>query len=42
MGGIGGQEVIKIITHQYPPLDNLMAFDGIQSKSQSWKTQVLE
>lgn len=31
MGGIGSQEVIKLITHQYLPMDNTMILNGIIS-----------
>lgn len=37
LGGIGGQECIKLITHQYIPLDNTLIFDGIFSKTASFK-----
>ncbi|KAK4934171.1 hypothetical protein LTR28_010844 [Elasticomyces elasticus] len=32
-GGILAQEVIKVITRQYVPIDNTCLFDGINSKS---------
>ena len=34
MGGMGAQEIIKIITKQYVPINNTCIFDGILSKSQ--------
>lgn len=37
MGGIGSQEVLKIVTQQYIPLDNLYVFDGVKSISDKWK-----
>lgn len=37
LGGIGSQEIVKIITKQYTLLDNLMVFDGVVSKGQNWK-----
>lgn len=37
MGGIVGQEILKIVTAQYIPLDNLYVFDGIKSVSEKWK-----
>ena len=37
MGGIVAQEVLKIVTCQYIPLDNLYVFDGIWSVSDKWK-----
>lgn len=37
MGGIVSQEVLKLTTSQYTPLDNLFVFDGIKSKSARWK-----
>lgn len=33
-GGMVAQEVIKIITKQYIPIDNTCVFDGIVSRSQ--------
>ncbi|KAI1002868.1 hypothetical protein K3495_g5335 [Podosphaera aphanis] len=36
-GGIVAQEVIKIITEQYVPVDNLCIFDGISSRVQVLK-----
>jgi NEDD8-activating enzyme E1 regulatory subunit len=33
-GGIVAQEVIKIITKQYIPVDNTCIFDGITSRAQ--------
>ena len=33
MGGIVAQEIIKVITKQYVPVDNTCIFDGIQSKT---------
>ena len=32
-GGLVAQEVIKIITKQYIPIDNTCVFDGVESKS---------
>jgi amyloid beta precursor protein binding protein 1 len=32
-GGMVSQEVIKVITEQYVPVDNTCIFDGITSKS---------
>lgn len=37
MGGIVGQEILKIVTAQYIPLDNLYIFDGIRSVSEKFK-----
>lgn len=37
MGGIVSQEILKIVTSQYIPLDNLYIFDGIKSVSEKWK-----
>lgn len=31
MGGVASQEIIKLITHQYSPLDNSFIFNGINS-----------
>lgn len=36
-GGMVAQEIIKIITKQYTPVDNTCVFDGISSKSQVFK-----
>lgn len=36
-GGMVAQEVIKIITKQYTPIDNICVFDGISSKSAIFK-----
>lgn len=32
-GGIVSQEVIKVITEQYVPVDNTCIFDGVRSKT---------
>ncbi len=32
-GGIASQEVIKVITEQYVPVDNTCIFDGVRSKT---------
>lgn len=37
LGGIASQEVLKLTTSQYIPLDNLLVFDGIRSISEKWK-----
>lgn len=37
MGGIAAQEIIKILTNQYIPLDNCIVFDGISGKTLSFK-----
>jgi amyloid beta precursor protein binding protein 1 len=34
MGGMVAQEVIKIVTQQYVPVDNTCIFDGIESRCQ--------
>lgn len=36
MGGIGAQEVLKLVTKQYIPVENTVVFDGIASKSEVW------
>lgn len=33
MGGVGSQEVIKLITHQYVPCQGTFVFDGVHSTS---------
>jgi len=37
IGGCAAQEVIKLITKQYVPLDNTFIYNGIQSTSSSFK-----
>lgn len=37
IGGIAGQEALKIATAQYIPLDNLYIFDGVRATSSKWK-----
>jgi amyloid beta precursor protein binding protein 1 len=37
LGGIAGQEAIKLITSQYIPLDNTLVFDGLRSVTERWK-----
>ena len=32
-GGLVSQEVIKVITEQYIPVDNTCIFDGVKSKT---------
>jgi amyloid beta precursor protein binding protein 1 len=32
-GGMVAQEIIKVITKQYVPIDNTCIFDGIDSKA---------
>lgn len=39
MGGIVSQEILKLVTSQYTPLDNLFVFDGVRSVSDKWKIQ---
>lgn len=34
LGGMAAQEMIKIITKQYVPIDNTCIFDGIESRCQ--------
>lgn len=36
LGGIAGQEILKIATLQYIPLNNLFVFDGVKSVSNKW------
>ena len=36
-GGLASQEVIKIITKQYIPIDNTCVFDGIKSSTQIFR-----
>jgi len=33
IGGIASQEIIKLITHQYSPMDNTIIFNGLNSTS---------
>ncbi|EGV60368.1 hypothetical protein PSN45_001870 [Yamadazyma tenuis] len=37
IGGIASQEVLKLCTSQYIPLDNMLVFDGIRSISNRYK-----
>ncbi|KAJ3103065.1 NEDD8-activating enzyme E1 regulatory subunit [Phlyctochytrium planicorne] len=37
VGGIVSQEVIKILTHQYIPLNNTLVYDGIRSTTWTYK-----
>lgn len=37
-GGMVSQEIIKIITKQYIPIDNTCVFDGVTSRTQVLKT----
>ena len=37
MGGIAGQEAIKLVTNQYIPVDNTLIFDGLRSVTERWK-----
>lgn len=37
MGGLASQEILKIATAQYTPLDNLIIVDGINTVSEKWK-----
>ncbi|EGW32082.1 uncharacterized protein SPAPADRAFT_139666 [Spathaspora passalidarum NRRL Y-27907] len=41
MGGIASQEVLKLTTSQYIPLDNLFIFDGVKSTSERFKIDPL-
>lgn len=36
-GGMVSQEIIKVITKQYIPIDNTCIFDGIKSRTQVLK-----
>ena len=36
-GGMASQEVIKIITKQYIPIDNTCVFDGVKSRTQIFR-----
>jgi len=37
MGGVTAQEAIKLITHQYQPLNNTLVFNGMDCTSQAMK-----
>lgn len=37
IGGIASQEILKLCTSQYIPLDNMLVFDGIRSISSKYK-----
>lgn len=36
MGGLAGQEALKLLTNQYVPLNNTLLFDGIKSAIHKW------
>jgi amyloid beta precursor protein binding protein 1 len=36
-GGMVAQEVIKLITRQYVPVDNVCVFDGVRSRTQVFR-----
>jgi amyloid beta precursor protein binding protein 1 len=33
MGGVASQEVIKLLTHQYTPLNHTLIYNGLKSTS---------
>ena len=37
LGGIVAQEVIKVLTQQYVPIDNTLFYNGITQELQSYK-----
>lgn len=37
IGGIAAQEVIKLATHQYIPLDNTLIFDGHTQQAHTYR-----
>ncbi|ODQ64772.1 hypothetical protein NADFUDRAFT_83652 [Nadsonia fulvescens var. elongata DSM 6958] len=37
MGGIGAQEILKLLTWQYIPLNNTIIYDGIFGTTKTWK-----
>lgn len=37
VGGMVAQEIIKVVTKQYVPVDNCCVFDGVTSRSQSFQ-----
>lgn len=37
LGGCAAQEVIKLCTHQYVPLDNSLIFDGHSQKARKFR-----
>lgn len=37
IGGIAAQEIIKLICHQYIPLDNVVVYNGIESSTGNFK-----
>lgn len=37
MGGIAGQEALKLLTNQYIPLENTLVFNGLRSTTERWK-----
>lgn len=38
LGGMAAQEVIKVVTKQYIPVDNTCIYDGIESRCQVLRT----
>lgn len=34
VGGVVSQEAIKLLTHQYVPMNNTFVFDGMKSRSE--------
>lgn len=38
LGGMVAQEIIKVVTRQYIPVDNTCIFDGIESRCQVLRT----
>lgn len=37
IAGVASQEILKLSTGQYTPVDNLFVFDGVHSTSSKWK-----
>lgn len=37
MGGIAAQEAVKLISHQYVPMENTVVYDGIYSRTECLK-----
>lgn len=36
IGGIASQEIIKVVTQQYVPIDNTLLWNGIKSRVSTW------
>lgn len=37
IGGVAAQEIVKLVTHIFIPLDNLWVYDGIHGVAETFK-----